>query len=98
MNWSIDHWWLMVPALQIVVTIGYALIIRRLGRAAADARLGIAEVLHLCQRAEVLAPRPRRSRHAEALLAAALDHEAAVGRGDALDDGEAGADLSRVRL
>jgi energy-coupling factor transporter ATP-binding protein EcfA2 len=32
-NWSIDHWWLMVPALQIVVTIGYALIIRRLGRA-----------------------------------------------------------------
>lgn len=32
-NWSIDHWWLMVPALQVVVTIGYALIVRRLARA-----------------------------------------------------------------
>lgn len=31
-DWSIDHWWIMIPALQIVVTIGYALIVRRLGR------------------------------------------------------------------
>lgn len=31
--WAIDNWWLFVPAVQLLVTVGYALIIRRLGRA-----------------------------------------------------------------
>lgn len=33
LDWSIDHWWLMVPLLQAGITIGYALIVRRIGRA-----------------------------------------------------------------
>lgn len=32
-DWSIRHWWLMVPILQAAITIGYSLIVRRLGRA-----------------------------------------------------------------
>lgn len=31
-DWSIDHWWLMVPMLQLGITIGYSLIVRRVGR------------------------------------------------------------------
>ena len=31
-DWSIDHWWLMVPVLQLGITIGYSLIVRRVGR------------------------------------------------------------------
>ena len=32
MDWSIEHWWLMVPVLQLGITIGYSLIVRRVGR------------------------------------------------------------------
>lgn len=32
-NWSIENWWVMVPVLQLGVTIGYSLIVRRVGRA-----------------------------------------------------------------
>ncbi len=35
-DWSIEHWWLMVPLLQIVITVGYALVVRRLGRVVVD--------------------------------------------------------------
>ncbi|MEM7287587.1 MAG: ATP-binding cassette domain-containing protein [Actinomycetota bacterium] len=31
-DWSIEHWWLMVPVLQLGVTIVYGLIVRRVGR------------------------------------------------------------------
>ncbi len=32
-DWSIAHWWLMVPLLQLGVSVGYALLVRRLGGA-----------------------------------------------------------------
>lgn len=35
-HWTIDHWWLFVPMAQAVITIAYALIIRRLGRFVID--------------------------------------------------------------
>ena len=31
-EWIIEHWWVFVPAGQLIVTIGYSLIVRRLGR------------------------------------------------------------------
>ena len=42
-EWSIEHWWVMVPLLQLAITVGYALIVRRLGGAVlrrVDAALG----------------------------------------------------------
>ncbi|MFN3215624.1 MAG: ATP-binding cassette domain-containing protein [Acidimicrobiales bacterium] len=35
-DWSIEHWWLMVPLLQLAITVGYALLVRRLGRLVVD--------------------------------------------------------------
>ncbi len=35
-EWSIRHWWLMIPVVQIAISIGYSLIVRRIGRAVLD--------------------------------------------------------------
>jgi energy-coupling factor transporter ATP-binding protein EcfA2 len=35
-DWSVEHWWLMVPLTQVGIAVGYSLLVRRIGRAVLD--------------------------------------------------------------